>query len=230
MIRREPVLVSTPRLIPQEDFLTILDAVLRIVVLAWIQIRRARLLTNDHCTQETRTAGLLYQEMLRVERERKPHLPRVKVKTEVGTYSSDAQEVPDGRIDIEVVYSLGDDPDLRLECKRVSATPADDPARLARKYVAEGILRFVSDKYGRGHRWGVLVAFVIDGFFEPTVEIVSEKVSTYHNDPRHLTSPWQAEDRFVPRRHLFSTEHWQGGGPRKIRLLHLFLPFPRRED
>ncbi len=26
----------------------------------------------------------------------------------------------------------------------------------------------------------------------------------------------------------FSTEHWQGGGPQKIRLLHLFLPFPPR--
>jgi len=227
VIRRQSVFTSSPQLIPEEDFLAVIEAVLRIVVLAWIRIRRARSLTDAHRRLENNTAGLLYHQMVLAERERQPRIPRFKIKAEVGTFSS-ALEVPDGRIDVEVVYSLGDDPDLRLEYKRVSSTPGDDPTRLAREYVAEGVLRFVSDKYGRGHRWGVLVAFVIDGFFEPTVEIVAEKISTYRSD--HLASPWQAENRFVPRRHLFSTGHWQGGGPRKIRLLHLFLPFPRRES
>lgn len=228
MIRREAALTSAPRLIPEEDFLAVIEAVLRIVVLAWIRLRRAGSLTDFHRHQENNTAGLLYHQMVLAEREREPRIPPVKIKPEVGTFS-DELEVPDGRIDVEVVYSLGDDPDLRLEYKRVSSTPTDDPTGLAREYVAEGVLRFVHDKYGRGHRWGVLVAFVIDGLFEPTVEIVAEKVSTYRNNPHHLTGPWQPEGRFVPRRHLFSTEHFQGGGPRKIRLLHLFLPFPRRE-
>jgi len=143
VIRRKAVVTSSPRLIPEEDFLAVIEAVLSVVVLAWIRIRRAKSLTDFHRRRESHTAGLLYHQIVLAERERQPRLPRFKIKAEVGTFSSDL-ELPDGRIDVEVVYSLGDDPDLRLEYKRVSSTPGDDPTRLAREYVAEGVLRFVS--------------------------------------------------------------------------------------
>jgi len=39
-------------------------------------------------------------------------------------------------------------------------------------------------------------------------------------------APWSEEDRFGRSHHLFRTGHLQGGGPTRIELLHLFLPFP----
>ena len=222
--------VPSPSFIDATDIHAVLEAALRIVVQAWVAIRRASELTDEHRTREPRTAGCLYWRMCEVERNRHPRLPPMKIKAEVGTYSAELLEVPDGRIDIEIIYSLSDEPDLRLECKRVSATASDRRAKLAKHYVDEGVLRFVGDKYGRGHAWGVMIAFVIDGRFADTATMIDEYIADYHNEgPAHLSREWQPETRFGRHRHLFNTQHIQGGGPHGIELLHLLLPFPRRK-
>lgn len=228
MIRRDSVFAAPePQLIPQADLVAVIDAVLRIVTQAWLRIRRARLLTRTHRQCEVITAGLLYQHMCAMERARQPRRPRLKIKSEAATFSAPDQPTPDGRIDIEIIYSLADDPDLRLECKRISTSAEDDPTAKARYYVNGGVLRFVGNRYGRGHAWGVLIAFVIDGHFRPATELVGRYVAEYGNDPPHLAEAWRPATAFIPRRHIFSTTHIQDGGPRTIRLLHLFLPFPR---
>jgi hypothetical protein len=153
----------------------------------------------------------------------------MKVKAEVGTFSADSLEVPDGRIDIEIIYSLSEEPDLRLECKRVSATASDRPTALARYYVDGGVLRFVGDKYGRGHAWGVMIAFVIDGKFAGAATMIANQVAGYRNDaPPHVCRDWRREQRFGRHRHLFNTQHARAGGGERIELLHLFLPFARQ--
>ncbi len=207
------------------DLRIVLETALAIVVRAWTRIRRERLLAEMHRRDEPRTAGLLYRHMVREERERQPRRPKMKIKSEVGTFSSDEVEIADGRIDIEIIYSLADEPDLRLECKRVSASTEDDRADLARYYVDGGVLRFVHDKYGRNHEWGLLVAFVVDGRFTAAARFIADYVT--RDAPDHLLSAFQPAGS-PPKRHLFKTEHRQGTGSRKIRLLHLFLPFPRR--
>lgn len=229
-MHRPPVVLAatSPRLIPQEDLIAVIEAVLRIVTRAWIQIRRQGLLTNEHRQSEILAAGLLYQYMLDVEQKRQPRTPPMKIKSEAATFSTSGQLVPDGRIDIEIIYSLADDPDLRIECKRISTTEVDDPKAKARYYVRGGVLRFVSDQYGWGQSWGVLIAFVIDGLFQPAVDLVKKYVKNYQNAPSHLMEDWGPAGGFVPLRHIFSTKHRQGNGRRTIRLLHLFLPFPRR--
>jgi hypothetical protein len=222
--------VSTPAFIAADDIYAILEAALKIVVQAWVTIRRKRMLTDEHRTSEPRTAGCLYWRMREVERTRHPRRPPMKIKAEVGTFSAEVREVPDGRIDIEIIYSLSDEPDLRVECKRVSATVSDRRTDLATEYVDEGVLRFVGDKYGHGHVWGVMIAFVIDGEFADAASIIAKYVAEYHNDaPPHLSRAWRVETRFGRHRHLFNTQHLQGGGPQHIDLLHLFLPFPRRK-
>jgi hypothetical protein len=225
VIHRHRLSESWPELYEPADLQIVLDAVLGIVVRAWIWIRRKHLLREFHRSNEPRTAGLLYRHMKREERQRQPRWPRMKLKTEVGSFSSDEELIPDGRIDIEIIYSLDDEPDLRLECKRVSASIEDDRAALGRYYVSGGVLRFVGDKYGRGHRWGVLIAFVVDGRFGAAVRLIADYVT--RDDPDHLLSGFEAAGR-PPRRHLFQTVHRQGGGSQQIRLLHLFLPFPPR--
>jgi hypothetical protein len=218
--------LARPGLIAAPDIYAVIQAALKIVIRAWIHICREQLLTVRHRTSEPKTAGLLYQRMKSVERERKPRIPEMKIKCEAATFSCDELEVPDGRIDIEIIYSLSDDPDLRLECKRVSTTPGDGPRDRADYYIGHGVLRFIGDKYGRGHSWGAMLAFVIDGKSAAAASFIAASIAGYTKAPLDLCAHWAQEDRFGRTRHLFRTEHLQGGGPHRIELLHLFLPFP----
>ena len=220
--------VSTPMFIDAHDIHAVLEAALRIVVQAWVAIRQDSELTDDHRTNEPGIAGLLCRRMREVEKNRAPRRPAMKVKAEVGTFSAASLEVPDGRIDIEIISSLSDESDLQLECKRVSTTASDRCTDLARYYVDGGVLRFVGGKYGRGHAWGVMIAFVIDGRFAEAATMIADYVAQYQNDaPPHVCRDWRREQRFGRHRHLFNTQHLRAGGGERIELLHLFLPFPR---
>ncbi|MBM4037071.1 MAG: hypothetical protein FJ290_01040 [Planctomycetes bacterium] len=218
--------LAQPALIAAPDIHAVIRTALQIVIKAWIQICREKLVTVEHRTSERRTAGRLYQRMVRAEQERTPRTPWVRIKAEVATFSSDELEVPDGWIDMEIVHNFSGEPDLRLECKRVSTTPADGPRDRAAYYIGDGVLRFVGDKYGRGHAWGVMLAFVIDGKSAAAASFMAARIAGYTKAPLHVCAPWAPEDRFGRSRHLFRTAHLQGGGPSRIQLLHLFLPFP----
>ena len=71
---------------------------------------------------------------------------------------------------------------------------------------------------------GVLLAFVVDGRFMAAMRFIAEYVTRDH--PDHLLSGFEPTG-WPPRRHLFETQHRRSRGDQKIRLLHLFLPFPR---
>jgi len=214
---------AAPQFVAGPDILAVIGAVLEIVAEAWEQVLRERMLDETHRHNEPATAGILRHRMILVERERKLRVPQMKIKPEVGVTAED-QETVVGSIDIEIIYSLGDEPDLRLECKRVSSTAEDDPKALAREYVKEGVLRFVG-KYGWNHTCGIMVGFVIDGKSDATAVLIAQYVQDYKNQPPHLLHRWRHERRFGPHRHLFNTRHRKTGGS-PIELLHFFLPFP----
>ena len=220
--RRPP---TAPQFLAARDVLAVIEAVLRIVAEAWERVLRECALSETERHDEPRTAGLLRWRMITVESERKPRLPEMKILLEVGVTSED-QETVVGFIDIEIFYSLGDAPSLRLECKRVSSTKEDDPKALARLYVKEGVLRFVG-KYGCRHAWGIMIGFVIDGNAESAALLIAGYVAKYLNEPTHLLSDWCEEARFGAYRHLFNTRHRKSDGS-PIQLLHFFLPFPAR--
>jgi hypothetical protein len=177
---------TAPQFLAVPDILAVIAAVLGIVVRAWDRVLLDGALSEAHRRNEPATAGLLRHRMVLVECERTPRLPRMKIKPEVGVTSEDEETVV-GSIDIEIIYSLGDEPDLRLECKRVSSTKEDDDKSLAREYVAQGIMRFVG-KYGRGHAWGVMVGFVVDGNAAGAATLIGEYITQYKNEPPPCTS------------------------------------------
>ena len=214
---------TAPQFLAAPDILAVIAAVLGIVVRAWDRVLLDGALSETHRRNEPATAGLLRHRMVLVECERTPRLPRMKIKPEVGVTSEDEETVV-GSIDIEIIYSLGDEPELRLECKRVSSTKEDDDKSLAREYVAQGIMRFVG-KYGRGHAWGVMVGFVVDGNAAGAARLIAEYITQYKNEPPHVLRDWAPEARFGPHDNLFNTCHRKVGGS-PIELLHLFLPFP----
>lgn len=207
----------------REDILAVIEAALKIAVEAWSRVLADGTLNDTHRHNERATAGLLRHRMILVEGERKPRRPQMKILPEVGVTGEDEKAVM-GFIDIQIVYSLGDAPDLRLECKRVSSTTQDRCADLARRYVDTGVLHFVG-KYGRGNAWGVMVAFVIDGNVTASGALIGRYIAERRNHPRHVLSDWTEETRFGLHGNLFSTRHRKMDDA-PIELLHLFLPFP----
>lgn len=217
--------LTTPQFFDAQDILAVIAAVLRIVSEAWGRVLGEGVLEETHRHDEPRTAGLLRSRMLAVERERNPRIPAMKIKPEVGVTAADEETVVRS-IDIEIIYSLGDEADLRLECKRVSTAAEDDPAGRARYYVKDGVLRFVG-KYGWERAWGIMIAFVLDGDCEASAALIGEYIGSYRNEPPHVVRGWRAEARFGMHRHLFNSLHRKTNGSR-IELLHLFLPFARQ--
>ncbi len=207
------------------DMLAVIAVALRIVAAAWQNILANQELKQHHLNDEPKTAGLLRRRMVEAEKQRSPRKPAMKVKGEVGVYADDKEE-PVGSIDIEIIYSLGDEPDLHLECKRVSRAEQYGPNALARYYVSGGVLRFVG-KYGQRQSWGIMVALVIDGDINPAADLIARYIKDYKNEPKHLIRDWQAEKRFGLQGGLFNTLHRHLDGS-SIELLHMFLPFPSR--
>lgn len=221
------VVATRPQLLDDGAYDAVVSAALQVAVRAWRRIRRLSLLTDEYRRDEPRTAGLLRNEMVRIERARSPRVPPFKIKAEVGTLSQENVEVPDGSIDIEIIVSLRDDPDIRLECKRVSASVHDDRARLCSLYVSEGVVRFVRDHYGRGQRLGVMVGFVIDGNCADATRLINGYLDA--SGEYIVAKPWSKELRFGRHRHLFSSRHGSHTSTREIDILHLLLPFPKRD-
>lgn len=168
-------------------------------------------------SQETEIAGRLAREMIREKRQRK--ISHFRIEEEVGTRSSLSSPKPEGRIDIKIIYSFAEEEYFGIECKRVSGSRAD---RLSKKYVDNGVLRFVSGKYSPGHGWGAMVGFVVDGNAEAAVKLIAEVIAR-SKDLVCLCEDWVPEMRFGRHKHLYLTSHRQLPTSAAIRILHLFL-------
>lgn len=206
----------------------VISAILELSAEAWAAICKAGELKDEHRKCEVRTTGLLRNRMLQIK-----HLQgswsavKFKIKIEVGSQSQPDLQVPDGSIDIEVIYSLEDDPDFRIECKRVSNSTQHRRDHLAREYIKEGVLRFVEDKYGRGHRWAAMFAYAVDGDAEGSSARIGQYVARYKVKETRTYEPWCRETRFGNHDFLYRTGHLQGNNRSRICLLHFFLPFPK---
>ena len=65
-----------------------------------------------------------------------------------------------GRLDLMIQFSaqFGNEEEyLAVECKRVAA----GDAHLNRLYVTEGVKRFATGKYSMGHRWAIMLGYVL---------------------------------------------------------------------
>ncbi|MEQ1518236.1 MAG: hypothetical protein ABL931_17280 [Usitatibacteraceae bacterium] len=65
-----------------------------------------------------------------------------------------------GRIDITLkfMHQFGiEDAYVAVECKRLSAQKSD----LSTRYVTEGMARFASGQYAKGHQWGFMLGYVL---------------------------------------------------------------------
>ena len=198
--------------IPRDIVATVLD----LAVTGWAAVLAAGLVNQQ--SSEADIAGFLGTEM-RAEQDRRPELRgRMRIEEEVGTRSPGATKA-NGRIDVKVIYSLAYGEYFGLECKRVGAKG------LARKYLTEGVLRFVSAKYSHGHDFGAMLAFDVSSRYGAGLRYVRDYLAK-HADDACIEQPWIAEVSFGIASDLYRTRHRQVGGT-PITLLHLFLGVPQ---
>ena len=131
--------------------------------------------------------------------------------------SDPALKVPDGITDIPLfhfaIYQRDQDhsPHMIVECKRI----AGNDAGLCRKYVVEGMDRFIDGKYGARHRAGFMVGYVQAGTAAESVD----RVNTY------LTKNTRVKDCLsdLPQPEAWESNHLRASPMPEIHLRHAFL-------
>lgn len=199
-------------LLPRDIIATVLD----ITVTAWSFVLARKEVNN--ATLETDIAGHLGKAMLEEKNQRPTLKQQFRIEEEVGTRSSLNTPKPEGRIDIKIIYSFDEGEYFGLECKRISGT---DRA-LARKYVTQGLMRFIDGKYSPGHDWAAMLGFVIDGDLAGCVQLV-HKGLVQTRRATNMNGDWIIESSFGPYKGLYSSRHRQANRKSIISVLHLFL-------
>jgi len=193
----------------------VIATVLELLRSAWRAVVRKQEVGPS--STEPAIAGRLGRHILAEKKRR--GVTTLRVEEEVGTRSSPEAPKAEGRIDIKVIYSFTEEEYFGIECKRLGGDRAQD---LAREYITEGVLRFVTGKYSPGHAWCAMVGFVIDGRVREAVQCVSEQMSKRREAAR-LNGSCSRETRFGSHDHLYRTVHGQTGHSSRLAMLHLFL-------
>ncbi len=142
------------------------------------------------------------------------------------TWTEDDPPKKIGEVDIKVMFAHSwrdEDSYLGLECKRLGQAPR--LRRLFGRYVSEGVMRFVTGKYSRGHRWGMMVGYVIDGCVSAAARRLRATICRARVRAAMVEGLAPARD-IAPIRHLYGTWHKQRKTNIPIRLLHYLFPLP----
>ncbi len=192
----------------------VIAAVLDVVIASWANLKAAAEVNQE--STEPYIAGCLGRAM-KLEKDRRG-LKFFRVEEEVGTRSFFNFPKPDGRIDIKIIYSFDEGEYFGIECKRVSGKNS----KLARDYVKEGVLRFVSEKYSPGHDWAAMLGFVIDGDSAKAIKRIQAQLQKMRQDV-NLSGEWTLDKEFTLKRNLYRTGHEQRHSRFQLTILHLFL-------
>lgn len=196
--------------------LDIIATVLDITMVGWSYVLSSG--TVSISSTEPEIAGHLGREMT-LEKNRRPRLKKqIRIEEEVGTRSSPMSNKPEGRIDIKIIYSFDEAEYFGMECKRVTSKNK----RLAKKYVDDGVMRFVTGKYSPGHDWAAIVGFVIDGDGNGYVKLIHDYL-TQKCQETCMEEDWAVDTSFGSISDLYGTSHRQYSRSFLFRLLHLFL-------
>ena len=123
-----------------------------------------------------------------------------------------------GRIDIilQFLHQFGDeDAYLGVECKRVSPSVAS----LNRRYVTQGVARFVTGQYASGHHWGMMLGYVLALPYDTLVQGIDARVRADYGDIAALHSTVGHPQALS----LHTCTLSQGSNGHKIRILHVFV-------
>jgi len=157
---------------------------------------------------------------LRLDGEIRTRFLHVESQRELVESSLDGDPDPTGYIDIAILFFVGaDEACLALECKRLNVVwPSKrSPTPLAREYVYEGMMRFVSGQYSKDCDVGGMIGYVMDGNVIAAHESVLQQIKEASEDL--LCDPSRMSILSYP--DYFSTTHARK--PAQIELRHQLL-------
>jgi hypothetical protein len=128
-----------------------------------------------------------------------------------------------GIIDLAVLLDWERETYLPYECKRLNVIHNGSRSSLATPYVAEGLVRFVTEQYAEGLPLGFMLGYVIDGDLAFALKQIqtavdAQKVLLLLTDGPRPGTVIQGIERF-------ETGH-QRASKSQIEVRHVLLPFP----
>lgn len=192
----------------------IIATVLDVTIISWSHLLAGKEVNAK--SSEPDIAGRLGRAMI-AEKNRR-NLKNFRIEEEVGTRSSLNAPRTEGRIDIKIIYSFDEREYFGMECKRVSGKSR----KLAKKYVDQGVMRFVTGKYSHGHEWGAMLGFVIDGNYSGCISLICDHLNKTRKT-NGMKDKWAAEKNLGSCQNLYRTYHRQNAHSSLLTLLHLFL-------
>lgn len=123
-----------------------------------------------------------------------------------------------GRIDIilRFIHQFGDeDAYLGVECKRI----ANGDSSLNRRYVTEGVNRFVTGQYATGHRWGMMLGYVLKLPDPPIATDIDTRIRKAYGESAKL----EVIECHPSALSMHTDEVVQGSNGHVIRLVHIFV-------
>jgi hypothetical protein len=133
--------------------------------------------------------------------------------------------LPLGYIDVKFVYNFWSRTDyFALECKKVSAR-LETPGK---KYIDDGVVRFVEEKYSPGHSWGGMAGYVIDGDAATCACLIESLLTTHNTTHTAIHETWRRETGLSNYGDLYRTCHRQQRCGKLITILHVLLAFPTK--
>ncbi|MFI5394012.1 MAG: hypothetical protein ACHQ9S_00640 [Candidatus Binatia bacterium] len=129
-----------------------------------------------------------------------------------------------GRIDIRFTegYSCREEVYFAFECKRLNVPTKTGCRSLAREYVTQGMMRFVTAQYAAGLEHGGMIGYVLDGNVGKAVAAVDHSISTAGRKLKMRAPLRLRESLLIPgRRDVRETSHHLSD--RMFRIQHVFL-------
>ena len=137
-------------------------------------------------------------------------------------YTDDGRVVEKGRVDMAMIVGHDREYYLAYECKRLNAMRQGGARRsLAREYVNEGVMRFVTKQYAENLPTGCMIGYVMDGDLD-FAHVRVRAAMTGSRAKLGLQGDLRAQDP-IGQFQRFATDHVSGGG--SIEILHALLPF-----
>lgn len=114
-------------------------------------------------------------------------------------YDPDSEKLK-GRTDI--TFELGGLRRFTWECKLLHT----NGATLYSKYRTEGVMRFITEKYGKGEKFGGMLGYVMDGDIQKAISGL-EKHLNQHTDTLKLSCPCFVPCQTNPDSRLWESHH-----------------------
>jgi hypothetical protein len=190
---------------------------LAILVAGWTRLRTKRLVTPD--LAEDNITAYLSDEMKNAQRGGVSDI--INWDPQVGTQSNPQNPLEIFKIDIKFrwgQYPNDNDRYLAAEAKKLRGKGYS----LAGDYVEEGVMRFVTARYGRGHNYGIMMGYVV----VPSLSTAISRVKQAMDKRKIKTQECSAlsfNNSLCPNPFAYHSRHLQNGTMVTVTLVHLFL-------